>query len=155
MLYEYKTIRRLDVNRMLSEIVASMQFAIDEAGASVQVDSLPPCQGDKMQINQVFSNLLDNALKYLDPNRPGVIRVYGREEPDCVVYSIEDNGIGIAAEHQDSIYNIFHRLDPRRGTGEGLGLTIVRRVLDRHRGKIWVESEVNEGSKFYVSLPKG
>ena len=97
-----------------------------------------------MQINQVFSNLLDNALKYLDPNRLGVIRVCGQEEPDRVVYSIEDNGIGIAAEHQDSIYKIFHRLDPRRGTGEGLGLTIVRRVLDRHRGKIWVESEVNE-----------
>jgi len=149
------TIRQLDMNQMLSEIVTSMQFAIDEAGASVQVDSLPPCQGDQMQINQVLSNLLSNALKYLDPNRPGVIRVCGREEPHRAVYSIEDNGIGIAAEHQDSIYKIFHRLDPRRGTGEGLGLTIVRRVLDRHRGKIWVESEVNEGSKFYVSLPKG
>jgi len=108
-----------------------------------------------MQINQVFSNLLNNSLKYLDPNRPGVIRVCGQEEPDRVVYSIEDNGIGIAAEHQDSIYKIFHRLDSQRGTGEGLGLTIVRRVLERHHGKIWVESEVNEGSKFYVSLPKG
>ncbi len=149
------TVRQLDMNQMLSEIVASMQFAIDQAGASVQVDSLPPCQGDQMQINQVFSNLLNNALKYLDPNRPGAIRVCGQEEPDRVVYSIEDNGIGIAAEHQDSIYKIFHRLDPQRGTGEGLGLTIVRRVLDRHHGKIWVESEVNEGSKFYVSLPKG
>jgi len=149
------TVRQLDMNQMLSEIVASMQFAIDQAGASVQVDWLPPCQGDQMQINQVFSNLLNNALKYLDPNRPGAIRVCGQEEPDRVVYSIEDNGIGIAAEHQDSIYKIFHRLDPQRGTGEGLGLTIVRRVLDRHHGKIWVESEVNEGSKFYVSLPKG
>ena len=149
------TIRQLDMNQMFSEIVASMQFAIDEAGASVQVDSLPPCRGDRMQINQVFSNLLSNALKYLEPNRPGVIRVCGREVPDRVVYSIEDNGIGIAAEHQDSIYRIFHRLDPQRGTGEGLGLTIVRRVLERHRGKIWVESELNEGSKFYLSLPKG
>jgi PAS domain S-box-containing protein len=149
------TIRQLDMNQMLSEIVASMQFAIEQAGASVQVGSVPPCQGDQMQINQVFSNLLNNALKYLDPNRRGVIRVCGQEEPDRVVYSIEDNGIGIAAEHLDSIYKIFHRLDPRRGTGDGLGLNIVRRVLDRHRGKIWVESEVNQGSKFYVSLPKG
>jgi PAS domain S-box-containing protein len=149
------TVRQLDMNQMLSEIVASMQFAIDQAGASVQVDSLPPCQGDQMQINQIFSNLLENALKYLDLNRPGVIRVCGQEEPDRVVYSIEDNGIGIAAAHQDSIYKIFHRLDPRRGTGDGLGLTIVRRVLERHGGKIWVESEVNEGSKFCVSLPKG
>lgn len=149
------TIHQLDMNQMLSEIVWSMQFAIEQAGASVQVDLLPPCRGDQMQINQVFSNLLNNALKYLDPNRLGVIRVCGQEEPDRVVYSIEDNGIGVAAEHQDSIYRIFHRLDPQRGTGEGLGLTIVRRVLERHHGKIWVESEVKEGSKFYVSLPKG
>ena len=120
----------------------------------MQVDSLPTCQGDEMQINQVFSNLLDNALKYLAPNRRGVIRVCGQEEPDRVVYSIEDNGIGIAAQHQDSIYKVFHRLDPQRGTGEGLGLTIVRRILDRHGGKIWLESEVNEGSRFYLSLPK-
>ena len=106
-----------------------------------------------MQINQVFSNLLDNALKYLEPNRRGVIRVCGQEEPDRLVYSIEDNGIGIAAQHQDSIYKVFHRLDPQRGTGEGLGLTIARRILDRHRGKVWVESEVDVGSKFYLSLP--
>ena len=147
------TIRPLDINQMLSEIVASRQFAIEQAGASVQVDSLPNCSGDELQINQVFSNLLDNALKYLEPNRLGVIRVCGQEEPNQVVYSIEDNGIGIAAQHQDSIYKVFHRLDPQRGTGEGLGLTIVRRILDRHGGKIWVESEVNEGSKFYLSLP--
>ena len=84
-----------------------------------------------------------------------MIRFRGQEEPDRVVYSIEDNGIGIAAQHQDSIYRVFHRLDPQRGTGEGLGLTIVRRILDRHRGKIWVESEPNKGSTFYLSLPEG
>lgn len=147
------TIRPLDINQMLSEIVASRQFAIEQAGASVQVDSLPNCCGDELQINQVFSNLLDNALKYLESNRLGVIRVCGQEEPNQVVYSIEDNGIGIAAQHQDSIYKVFHRLDPQRGTGDGLGLTIVRSIMDRHGGKIWVESEVNEGSKFYLSLP--
>ncbi len=147
------TIRPLDINQMMSEIVRSRQFAIEQAGASVQVDSLPDCSGDQLQINQVFSNLLDNALKYLEPNRLGVIRVCGQEEPNQVVYSIEDNGIGIAAQHHDSIYKVFHRLDPQRGTGEGLGLTIVQRILDRHGGKIWVESKVNEGSKFHLSLP--
>ena len=149
------TIRPLDMNQMVSEIVASMTFAIEQAGASVQAATLPPCQGDQMQLNQVFANLLDNALKYLDPNRPGVIRVSGREEPDRVVYTIADNGIGIAAEHQDAIFKIFHRLAPKTGSGEGLGLAIVRRVLDRHGGKIWLESAVNEGSQFYLSLPKG
>jgi signal transduction histidine kinase len=149
------TIRQLDMNQMVSEIVATMKFAIEQSGVAVQVETLPPCQGDQLQLNQVFANLLDNALKYLVPNRPGVIRVSGREEPDHVVYTIADNGIGIAAEHQNAIFKIFHRLAPKSGTGEGLGLTIVRRALDRQGGKIWLESAVNEGSQFHVSLPKG
>jgi signal transduction histidine kinase len=149
------TIHQLDMMQMLSEILASMKYSIQQTGVSVQIESLPPCRGDQTQLNQVFSNLLDNALKYLDPKRPGMIRVTGREEPHRVMYAIQDNGIGIAAEHQDAIYKVFHRLDPRHGTGEGLGLTIVRRVLERHGGEIWVESQVNEGSTFYVSLPKG
>lgn len=70
-----------------------------------------------------------------------------------MVYTIQDNGIGIAAEHQQGIYKLFHRLDPRRGSGEGLGLAIVRRVLDRHGGRIWLESEVGKGSTFFIALP--
>lgn len=147
-------IRQLDMNDMMAEIVASMQFALAELGATVHLDALPPCHGDQTQISQVFANLLDNALKYRHPDRAGVIRVSGREESAAVTYSIEDNGLGIAEEHQDAIYKIFHRLDPHHGAGEGLGLTIVRSVIDRHSGKIWVESEPKRGSKFYVSLPR-
>jgi chemotaxis family two-component system sensor kinase Cph1 len=147
------TIRQLDMNQILADIVASMQFAIEQAGAAVEVGTLPPCQGDQTQINQVFSNLLDNALKYLDSNRPGEIRVSGRVESVEVIYSVEDNGIGIAEEHQESIYKIFHRLNPQHGSGDGLGLTIVRRVLDRHNGKLWVASSPGQGSTFYVALP--
>ncbi len=146
--------RQLDVKKILDEIVASMQFAIAEQGVNVQIDALPPCHGDQTQISQVFGNLLDNALKYLDPNRVGEIRVAGLEESTEVTYWVKDNGLGIAEEHQESIYKIFHRLDPHHGDGEGLGLTIVRRVVDRHGGKIWVESELNQGSTFYLSLPK-
>jgi len=147
------TIRQLDMNQILADIVASMQFAILQAGAAVEVGTLPPCQGDQTQINQVFSNLLDNALKYLDSNRPGEIRVSGREESAEAIYSVEDNGIGIAEEHQESMYQIFHRLHPQHGSGDGLGLTIVRRVVDRHNGKIWVASSPGRGSTFYVALP--
>jgi signal transduction histidine kinase len=70
-----------------------------------------------------------------------------------VVYCVEDNGIGIDAEHQDAIFGLFYRLNPDRGGGQGLGLTIVRRSLDRQGGKIWLESTLNQGSKFFVSLP--
>ncbi|MFV1967420.1 MAG: ATP-binding protein [Pirellulaceae bacterium] len=148
-----QTIRQLDMNHMLSEIVPSLRCAIEQAGAAVRVDTLPPCRGDEIQINQVFTNLLDNALKYLDPVRPGAIRVSGEERSRKVVYRIEDNGVGIPAEHQDAIYELFHRLDVHRGTGEGVGLTIIRRILDRHGGNIWVESEPGKGSRFFVSLP--
>jgi PAS domain S-box-containing protein len=147
------TIEQLDLNQMVAEIVKSTEFSVEQAGATVQVDALPPCRGDANQLGQVFSNLLDNALKYLDPTRRGVIRVSGHQKQNEVVYCVEDNGIGIDSEHQDAIFGLFHRLNPDRGGGQGLGLTIVRRSLDRQDGKIWLESTPNQGSKFFVSLP--
>jgi signal transduction histidine kinase len=120
--------------------------------ATVQVDALPPCRGDAIQLGQVFSNLLDNSLKYLDPTRPGVIRVSGRQKRNEVVYCVEDNGIGIDAEHHDVVFGLFYRLDPDRGGGQGLGLTIVRRSLDRQGGKIWLESTPTRAASSF-SLP--
>ena len=70
-----------------------------------------------------------------------------------MIFCVEDNGIGIAPEHHEKVFEIFQRFDPEASFGEGLGLTIVRRILDRHSGKIWLESESGKGSKFFVSLP--
>lgn len=146
-------IEPLDMNAMLTEVTKSMEYQVKEAGATVDIESLPPCLGDASQINQVFSNILDNALKYLDESRPGMIRIYAKVEDGQCVYCVEDNGAGIAPEHQRKIFEIFHRLEPDRKSGEGLGLTIVRHILDRHNGKVWVESEPGKGSRFFVSLP--
>jgi signal transduction histidine kinase len=146
-------IEKLDMNALLAGIQEAMEFQIKEAGATLRVDDLPACAGDATQINHVFSNLLDNALKYCDPKRSPVIHILARTEDDRAVYSIKDNGIGIAQEHQSKIFEIFHRLDPSQGEGEGLGLTIAQRILERQDGKIWVHSSPGKGSTFFISLP--
>lgn len=146
-------IEKLDMNTMLAGIAQAMEFQIKKAGAKLHIARLPGCLGDVTQTGQVFSNLLDNAVKYLDPKRSGSITVTGRLENGRSIYSVADNGIGIAREHQEKAFEIFHRLNPSRGEGEGLGLTIAQRILEREQGKIWVESESGKGSAFFVSLP--
>ena len=147
------TIRPLNMNGLLGEIVAAMKFQLDEAHAEVRVEPLPTCLGDNVQTSQVFGNLLDNALKYRHPGRPLRVTIGGEVREGQAIYRVADNGIGIAAEHQAKVFEIFHRLNPDTTTGEGLGLTIAQRVLERQRGRIWVESRAGEGSTFHVSLP--
>jgi len=143
----------IDMNQMLSEIADTMKYQLEKAEVNLQITPLPPCVGDKMQMNQVFSNLIDNAIKYLDKSIPAEIKVSGYREDQRIIYSVMDNGIGIDERYQDIIFEIFHRLNPDSTDGDGLGLTIVKRILDRHNAKIWVESELMKGSTFYVSMP--
>jgi PAS domain S-box-containing protein len=146
-------IERLPMSAMLNDIAQAMKFQIQRSGAKLQIEDLPDCLGDATQVNQVFSNLLDNAIKYLDPSRSGVVSVTGSVDDGRAVYAVQDNGIGIAPEHQGKVFEIFHRLNPGSGSGEGLGLTIAQKILERQDGRIWVTSEPGKGSTFFVSLP--
>lgn len=143
----------LDMNAMLANITRTVEFQVKQAGATVQIAPLPRCLGDAGQINQVFSNLIDNALKYRSPKRLAVLEISGRTENGRAIYAVKDNGIGIVLEHQDRIFEIFHRLNPSVTEGDGLGLAIVQKILERQDGRVWVESAPDVGSIFFVSLP--
>jgi PAS domain S-box-containing protein len=143
----------MDVNSVRAGILQAMEFQIKSAGASIRVEPLPACIGDATLISQVFTNLIENAIKYRSPGRAPVITVTGRAEQNQAIYEVRDNGIGIAPEHQARVFEIFHRLNPAATPGEGLGLTITQRILERHGGRIWVESTAGSGTVFFVSLP--
>lgn len=144
---------QVDMDRLISDVCGIFRFQTTDAGITLNISELPPCAGDNAQLHQVFSNLIGNAIKFLDPERPGIITVSGHKQNGQSVYCVEDNGIGIAPEHQGMIFELFHQLDPRKNAGEGLGLAIVQKAVERHNGKIWIESEPGRGSRFYVSLP--
>ncbi|MDR3401105.1 MAG: ATP-binding protein [Chthoniobacter sp.] len=146
-------IQSVVMNQLVTGAAQALKFQTEEAGATVEVGDLPNCVGDPTLIGQVFSNLIDNALKYRAKNRPCVISVNGHVENGQAIYSVQDNGIGIAPEHQPKVFELFHRLDPKKTQGEGLGLAIAQRALERQRGRIWVESRPGVGTTFFVSLP--
>jgi len=143
----------LDMNRVVGEALRSLEYAAREAGARVEVADLPACLGDPMQVGQVFSNLVENAFKYRSPDRRLLIRITGQREDGKAVYCVEDNGIGIAPDQQERVFVPFVRVDAGVPGGEGLGLTIVTRIVERLGGRVWVESKPEKGSKFYVDLP--
>lgn len=148
------TIEHLNINSMIAETIDTMKYQIDSSGTVIDVGQLPKCDGDSVQIGQVFSNLIDNAMKYSSPDRKPEIQITGSIEGNMAVYCVKDNGIGISPKYQSIIFEIFHRLEPeKKGNGEGLGLTIVKRIVTRHGGNIRLTSELGKGSEFFVSLP--
>jgi len=143
----------IDMNELIAQLVESFSFSLREHGIALTVEKLPDCRGDAVQVTQVFSNLIDNAIKYRHPDRAGRIRVCGEIKMDRAVYRVEDNGIGIAENHLEHVFEIFHRLEPGKTVGEGLGLTIARQALSRMYGEIKAESQLGKGSAFIVILP--
>ncbi len=143
----------LDMNQLIRKSLDASDYQIKEAGIAIEIGDLPFCMGDRVQVDQLFSNLLDNAINYLDKGRPGKISLKGRVEGNKSIYCVTDNGIGIAPDHIKNIFEIFHRLNPSDSEGEGLGLAIVQQAISKLSGKIIVESELGVGSSFCVILP--
>jgi len=144
----------VEMNGLIEEVGQALAPKLAAQGACLRIGNVPACAGDQVQLHELFSNLLDNAIKYLDPRRKGEIRVSGRREEGMSVYCVEDNGIGIAPDQQARVFDIFQRVHPSAEVeGDGIGLSIVQRVVERHGGWIELESEPGRGSCFQVTLP--
>jgi PAS domain S-box-containing protein len=147
----------VDTQVIVRRVLDAAHATITERQAEIIVDALPATSGDFTAIEQVFGNLITNALNYLAPDRPGRIEVGSLpstgQHADFNTYYVRDNGLGIAQELQAKIFQAFQRLHPKQVAGEGIGLTLVQRIVERHGGRIWVESEPGVGSTFYFTLP--
>jgi light-regulated signal transduction histidine kinase (bacteriophytochrome) len=155
---------RTEMHMVPIDMEALARLAFDElATAEAQerldfhLDPLPPAVGDPTMIRQVWMNLLSNAIKFSANQERAVIRVSGRQEAKETVYSVRDNGAGFEMEYADKLFRVFQRLHSKREfEGTGVGLAIVQRVIRRHGGRVWAESEVGQGATFYFALrPRG
>jgi signal transduction histidine kinase len=150
---------RVDVQAIVGRVVDAMRSTIAEKEARVAVaENLPSAWADATVVEQIFANLIGNALNYLDKNRPGFIEVGvlppDEQNPHLVTYWVKDNGLGIPEAYSSKIFTIFQRVHGNIAPGEGIGLALVRRMVERHGGRIWVESKENVGSTFFVTLPR-
>ncbi len=148
-------LEEIDANTLLHEVVNVFVSRIDEMKATVLVDQLPAMvKANKTQLFQLFQNLVGNALKYHTGESP-IVHVQGREEENHFVFSVRDNGIGIKPIFFEKIFVLFQRLHHKNEySGTGIGLAICKKIVERHGGKIWVESEPGKGSCFYFSISK-
>jgi light-regulated signal transduction histidine kinase (bacteriophytochrome) len=142
-----------DSRLCLERAMANLKMAIDEASATVEYDSLPKIRGDETQLTQLFQNLLGNALKFRGERSPE-IKIGAEQRDGHWVFSVRDNGIGIDPQYSDRIFKVFQRLHTRdQYPGSGIGLAICKKIVERHGGQIWVDSQLGEGSTFRFTIP--
>lgn len=143
----------LDMNGLVGGIVASLKHRTDELGAVIEVSDLPQVVNDRVAMEQILSNLIENAVKYLKPGRAGRVLVRGRVEGARTVFEVEDNGRGIDPKDHDRIFDLFRRSGVQDQPGEGIGLAHVRALAYRLGGIISCESALDQGATFRLSLP--
>lgn len=143
----------VDLGAVAERVLAGLRAAVEESGATVEVDALPSVTGDEIQLEQVLANLIGNALKFRGVSAPRVVVTATRAHREWVI-GVADNGIGIPADSFERIFVIFQRLHaPQEFGGTGLGLALCKRIVERHGGRIWVESSPGRGSTFRFTMP--
>jgi PAS domain S-box-containing protein len=145
-------VQPVDTGQLISGVVADLAAAIDEADATVVAEDLPTVRGDPTQLRQLFQNLIANAIKFRGPRAPEV-RISAERQDEWWQFKVQDNGIGIDAQYQERIFVLFQRLHTRAEyPGTGIGLAICKKIVERHGGRIWIESQLGQGTTFWFTL---
>jgi signal transduction histidine kinase len=156
--YQWQSI---DVAAVVRKIVEALHDTISARKAEIELGELPVAWGDPTAVERIFANLIGNAVQYLDPARPGRIEVGSSDDlvvgkpAGLRVYYVKDNGLGIPEAYHPRMFTAFHRLHVDVAQGEGIGLALVRRMVERHGGRIWLDSSPGVGTTFFVALPAG
>lgn len=147
-----KPLTLISSKEIVENAIRNLYLAIQEKSVEITYDLLPMIMGDAVQLLQVFQNLIGNAIKFNNSNMPK-IHIGAKQDGNKYIFCIEDNGIGIAPENHEKIFLIFQRLHSKKEyAGTGVGLAICKKIVDRHGGRLWVESELGKGAKFCFTL---
>ena len=144
----------IDMTVLIRSVLDGLAHQIREKDVNVVVGDLPGVKADRMAMEQIMANLVDNAVKYLSQERPGRVEISGKRVGDETVYQVRDNGRGIHAEDTPWLFQLFRRLGKQDLPGEGVGLAYVKALVRRHGGRIWCESESGKGTTFSFTIPK-
>lgn len=148
-----KAFAPVDCQAIVERTIHDLQMAIQENDATVTCDALPTVTGDESQLTQLFQNLISNAIKFRR-EAPPQVHISAVDQEGEWRFAVRDNGIGIEPEYRERIFTIFQRLHSRKTyAGTGIGLAICQKIVDRHNGRIWVESQPNQGATFYFTIP--
>jgi PAS domain S-box-containing protein len=148
-----RALELVDTGAVLAQTLATLPTAIEESSATISHGALPTVRAEPVQIGQLFQNLISNAIKYRG-EAPPQISVTAEQQDGYWVFAVRDNGIGLAPDFVERIFVIFQRLHTRAEyPGTGIGLAICKKIVERHGGRIWVESEPGDGATFYFTLP--
>jgi two-component system, LuxR family, sensor kinase FixL len=151
---EAQPMERVNLNIVLREVLSNLELQIEQVNGSIQLENLPTIPAYPVQMIQLFQNLLSNALKYHHPQKAPFVKVYCNHQLNTLEIIVEDNGIGIPADRREHIFGFFQRLHSRdEYEGNGIGLSICRKIMDNHAGTIRVDSKENHGSCFILSFP--
>ncbi len=148
-----KTVKPTNITEALNIALTSLKADCERAGCTITLDDMPRVMADPTQMIQLFQNLLSNAIKFRG-DKPPHIEIRAERMVGEWLFSVKDNGIGIPREHRERIFEIFQRASSGQGyRGTGIGLAICKKIIERHGGRIWVESEAGNGSTFYFTMP--